>query len=116
MTRNSDIFKAIEEYAPLELAEDWDHPGLAFGSYNAEVRRILLSLDLVPQLVREAATKSIDLLIVHHPPLFTAINSLTDATVEGEMQLNLLSNGISCYSAHTNLDRSPGGTAAALAH
>ena len=116
MTRNLDIFKAIEEYAPLDLAEEWDHSGLAFGSYHAEARRILLALDLVPGLVSEAAAKNINLLIVHHPPLFNAINSLTDATIEGEMQLNLIKNGISCYSAHTNLDRSPGGTAAAFAH
>lgn len=115
MTKNWEIFQAVEEYAPVDLAEEWDQPGLAFGSFYAEVKRILLALDLTPAIVREAIEKKIDLLLVHHPPLFNAIHSLTDATVEGKMQLDVVSNGISCYSAHTNLDRSPGGTAAGLA-
>ncbi|NLV98984.1 MAG: Nif3-like dinuclear metal center hexameric protein [Clostridiaceae bacterium] len=115
MTKNWEIIEAIEKYAPIDLAEEWDQPGLAFGSFYAEVKGILLALDLTPELVREAAEKNIELLIVHHPPLFNAIHSLTDATVEGKMQLDLITKGISCYSAHTNLDRSPGGIAAGLA-
>ncbi len=115
MTKNIDVINIIEEYAPLNLAEDWDHPGLAFGSYYSEVRRILLALDLTPQIVQKAIEQDIDLLIVHHPPLFKAIHSLTDANPEGKMQLDLIANDISCYSAHTNLDRTKGGIAAGLA-
>ncbi|MDD2427294.1 MAG: Nif3-like dinuclear metal center hexameric protein [Eubacteriales bacterium] len=115
MTRNIDVFEVIEEYAPLDLAEEWDHPGLTFGTYHAKAERILLALDLTAEVVREAVESDVDLLIVHHPPLFNAIHSLTDATAEGKMQLDLISNGISCYSAHTNLDRAKGGTAKALA-
>lgn len=115
MIRNIDVFDVIEEYAPLDLAEEWDHPGLALGSYYSEVKRILLTLDLTPSIVREAIEEDVDLLIVHHPPLFKAVHALTDATPEGKMQLDLITKGISCYSSHTNLDRTKGGIAAGLA-
>ena len=114
MTSTLDVIKVIEAYAPLDLAEEWDHPGLAFGSYEAEIKRVFLALDLRPEIVEEAIKTQADLLLLHHPPLFNAIHEMTDATPEGKMQLDLIRNNISVYSAHTNLDRCLDGTAAAL--
>ncbi len=65
--RNSDIFKAIERNAPRYLAEKWDNVGLQVGSYSHPVCRVLLTLDVTPDVVEEAIEKDIDLIVSHHP-------------------------------------------------
>lgn len=115
MIRNRDLIEAIEQYAPLFLAEDWDHPGLCFGSYEASVKNIYCALDMTTDVVNKAIKNKADFLIVHHPPLFNPVHMINDTSPEGKMQLDLIRNNISCYSAHTNLDRVPNGTAGALA-
>ena len=57
MTTVRDIEQYLYAWAPRELAESWDNVGLLVGDPEAEVRRVLVALDVTPQVVDEAIEK-----------------------------------------------------------
>lgn len=53
MTTVRDIEQYLYAWAPRELAESWDNVGLLVGDPEAEVHRVLVALDVTPQVVDE---------------------------------------------------------------
>jgi len=100
----------MEEIAPPGLAESWDNVGLLVGSKNSDVNKIMITLDVTADVIKEAVEKKVDLIICHHPVLFHPIKSLTDSSVTGLQITALIRSGISVYVAHTNFDKAQGGT------
>jgi len=105
----------MEKLAPPERAESWDNVGLLVGSSTAPVRRIMVTLDVTAEGIRDAERKQTDLIISHHPVLFRPVSAINDSTAEGSLLLQLLYSGIAVYSAHTNFDKAAGGTDDTLA-
>lgn len=66
MNRVKDFIEIIEEFAPINLKEDFDNVGLMVGDKEKEVKRILLSLDCTLEVIEEAITHNVDLIITHH--------------------------------------------------
>lgn len=114
MTAN-DIIKIIETHAPIDLAYEWDNPGLLCGFGAKEVKRVFLALDANLNTVYEAIDASADMMITHHPILFKSINKINFDTPEGKMLELLIKHNITLYSAHTNLDMASDGINAVLA-
>lgn len=110
-----DLAKALEEWAPRWIAWERDNVGLQVGDGKRTVRRLLVTLDVTPQIVEEAIKKKIDLIVSHHPLLFRAPKSITTADTLGAMLLQLLEHRIAVYSAHTNIDFAKGGVSFVLA-
>jgi len=110
-----DIVKFMEEIAPPALAEPWDNVGLLAGDSNAPVSRIMVTLDLTADVIKDAVKNHVDMIISHHPVLFKPIKAVNDSTVTGSQLLMLLQAGIAVYSAHTNFDKAGGGTDDTLA-
>lgn len=104
-----DIATKIEELAPLSLSADFDNTGLLVGRYDKEVKKILVTLDVDENVCCEAIREGADLIISHHPVMFHATKRLTESTPMERYLRNLISNDISLYSAHTNLDCAKGG-------
>lgn len=109
MVKLKEITDYIEKLFPKEYAEDFDNVGLLAGRSDKEVTKVLLCLDANKNVVREAIDIGAQLVITHHPVIFNPIKSITDNSDEGEMLLCAIENGISIYSAHTNLDSAPMG-------
>ncbi len=103
-----DIINIIESIAPPALAEDWDNVGLLVGSQNAAVKKIMVTLDVTSRVVDEARENNVDLIVSHHPVIFTSMKSITDDG-NGKLLLSLIESGIAVYSAHTNFDKAQGG-------
>ena len=61
MTTVKEIVSRIEKFAPKSLAEDWDPVGLAFGSMNQEVHKMMIALDLDAMTLKEAQENDVDL-------------------------------------------------------
>jgi dinuclear metal center YbgI/SA1388 family protein len=99
-----DIYAAIEETAPLYLAEKWDNSGLQVGSRNQDVQKVLLALDVTESVVQEAVHKNVQLIVSHHPFIFNGIKSICVDSGKGKLVSQLIKHDISVYSAHTNLD------------
>lgn len=99
----------FEQYCPLEFAEAGDPVGLHIGTLNKEVKKIMVTLDVRPEVVAEAIEKKIDLIIAKHPPIFRPIKRLTTDQPQQKMYADLLKHDIAIYAAHTNLDIVPNG-------
>ena len=110
MTEPKEIYGYLKELAPLELAEDWDNPGLLVDC-GRPVGRVLTCLDITGPVVREAQEKGCDLVVSHHPVIFRPLKALQ----EGQVPCLLLKAGISAICMHTNLDAAPGGVNDTLA-
>ena len=109
MTKLLEITSYLEECFPPEYAEDFDNIGLLAGRCEKDVKKVLLCLDCNKNIVREAAKSGVQLIITHHPVIFNPVRRIIDDNDFGEMLVSAIENGISIYSAHTNLDSATGG-------
>lgn len=111
----SDVERALFDWAPRELAEDWDNVGLLCGCGSQQVTRILVALDPFEGVCREAQERGAELIVTHHPLIFVAPQSVTDRDSVGRCILYLARHGISAINMHTNLDCAVGGVNDVLA-
>jgi dinuclear metal center YbgI/SA1388 family protein len=100
----SDIAAFLDQFAPAELAEDWDNVGLLVGRSRKAVARVMTCLTVTPSSAAEAVREKADLIVTHHPMPFVATKRLTDADPAGRMLLDLIGAGIAVYSPHTAFD------------
>lgn len=109
MVTAEDIKKALEDFAPAYLAEDFDNVGLLVGESTKEVKTVLLALDADENTADEAVRAGADMIVSHHPVIFNAEKSVTDKTPLGRTLIKLISNSIAVCSVHTNMDKAEGG-------
>ncbi len=113
--RVTDVIAPIEEAAPPEWADDWDNVGLQLGHPDARAHRAAVALEVTPGVLQETLDAGADLLITHHPLIFTPLRQLRGDCPAGDRLLQLAGAGVAVYCAHTNLDRSRLGPSAMLA-
>lgn len=104
MTTVGSIYDFLCTLAPLELQMGFDNSGFQLGRKSAQVQRALLSLDVTDEVVDEAIELGAQLIVSHHPLIFTPLKSIQD-----EKLLKLIENQIAIISMHTNLDIAEGG-------
>lgn len=100
----NEIIKLLELAAPPQYALSWDNPGLLVGRKDAEVSCVYIALDATEHAIEEAISAEAQLLITHHPMIFSPIKQINDQGFIGRRILNLIENHISCYAMHTNFD------------
>ncbi|MYL47936.1 Nif3-like dinuclear metal center hexameric protein [Halobacillus litoralis] len=104
-----DIIREFEKWSPKGLAFEWDNVGLQVGTLNKPVKNIMVTLDVLENVVDEAIEKKVDLIIAHHPLLFVKLNQINLDTPKGRIVQKLIKHDITVYAAHTNLDIATGG-------
>ncbi len=109
MTRINDLYNELCRLAPLELQMDFDNSGFQIGRGDRELHRVLLSLDVTDEVAAEAAARGAELIVSHHPLIFTPLNSVTDRDAVQRRVMALIENRIALISMHTNLDVAEGG-------
>lgn len=109
MTTVKDITNKIEQFAPKHLAEDWDPIGLSFGSFDKNVEKVLVALDLDANTLKEAKEKNVDFIFTHHPAIFRALDTLNEMDSRRKEYVELIRADIALYSAHTNIDAAENG-------
>ena len=110
-----DIISVIEEFAPLFLQENWDNSGLCIGSPEDSVSSVLLGLDCTPELVDEAISCGADMIVTHHPLIFSGLKKISPEDKVGEAVIKAIKAGISIYAAHTSADKVIAGVSGAMA-
>ncbi len=106
-----DFFEYINALAPLDTQEEWDNNGMLVGDMNAEVKKAVVVLDIDLRSVEKAKELGANLIISHHPVIFSAMKKFTKGCVPFE----LASNSINAICCHTPLDIADGGTNDTLA-
>lgn len=109
MPKVKDVISILQDFAPEQYIYDYDNVGLMIGNPDADVTKVLCSLDVTTEVVNEAIEIGAELIVSHHPLIFTPLKELTASTNLGDKIIKLIKNGISVYSAHTNLDFVSGG-------
>ena len=99
-----DVMNVIEDLAPLSLQEPYDNAGLITGDKNSEVKKILVCVDTTEAIVDEAIFKDCNLIIAHHPIVFSGLKKFTGADYVQRTIIKAIKNDIAIYAAHTNLD------------
>lgn len=100
-----DCISQIEKIAPLALAQQWDNTGLLIGDGDSAVKKILLTIDITQQVVKEAKRLGCNFILSYHPVIWDGFKKITSDSVVYE----LICCGISVYSMHTALDAVAGG-------
>ncbi len=109
MTTIQNVFDELCRMAPLELQMDFDNAGFQIGRGEREVRCVLLALDATDEVVREAEELGAQLIVTHHPLIFSPLRALTDLDPTQRRVLTLAEKRIGLISMHTNLDIAQGG-------
>ena len=115
MIDKADLIKIIEEIAPPYLSADWDNDGMQIEPAARDIERILIALDLTPDVANEAKMGGYDLIIIHHPIFFgegTAGRNILQSDATGRLVFKLLSESpgpVGVYAAHTSFDAAEGG-------
>lgn len=99
-----EIIEIIEETYPKTAALDFDNVGLLAGNTEKEVQRIYLALDATTEVIHNACEWQADMLITHHPLIFTPLKRVTNEDFVGRRVMELIRSDISYYAMHTNYD------------
>lgn len=99
-----EIVAILDALSPGKYACDWDNVGLLVGRKEKEVHKIMIALDASREIVEYAVKEQVDMLITHHPMIFSAIKQVSSGQLTGEKVLNLAEHGICYYAMHTNFD------------
>lgn len=105
------IINAIERECPTQLAYSWDNVGLLVGRRNHTAKKVLISLDVNKNSIDRAIEIGADVIVSHHPAIFSPMKRITD---DSDI-MRLIENKINVYSAHTNMDNAKNGINARLA-
>lgn len=104
-----EVIGLFEQFSPKGYAMEGDKIGLQIGRLNKSIENVMITLDVLENVVDEAIEKNVQLIIAHHPPIFRPLQKLVTDTPQGRMLEKLIKHDIAVYAAHTNLDVAPGG-------
>lgn len=99
-----EIIQVIEAAYPREAALDFDNVGLLAGRMEKEVKRVYIALDATDAVIDRAVEAGADMLITHHPLIFSPLKKVTDEDFVSRRVVKLIQNDISYYAMHTNYD------------
>ena len=99
-----DLISFLDSAIPLSFQEGYDNSGLQVGLPDREVNSALICLDVTDEVLDEAGYAGCDVIISHHPLIFTGIKGLSGRTVTERLLMKAIKQDVAIYSAHTNLD------------
>lgn len=99
-----DVIKIIEKNYPPRCALSWDNVGLLAGRDDKEVSKIYVALDATDEVVDQAIAAGADMLVTHHPLIFSGMKRVNNQNFIGRRLIKLIQHDISYYAMHTNYD------------
>ncbi|RNB82270.1 Nif3-like dinuclear metal center hexameric protein [Brevibacillus fluminis] len=103
------IIQYMELLAPKAYAMEGDKIGLHVGTLQKPIKKVMVALDVLDNVVDEAIEQGVDLIIAHHAIIFRPLKHLRTDLAAGKTFEKLIKNDIAVYTAHTNLDATDGG-------
>ena len=107
-----DIYNAIDDIAPFSIQEKWDNSGFLIGNLDTKVSKVLIALDITSEVIDEAIERQCELIVSHHPVIFSPLKSIHSNNVA----YKLIQNNIGAICCHTPLDICDGGINDILYH
>lgn len=102
--RCSEIITRLELLSPPSFAEEWDNVGLLVGRMDQEISSVYIALDVTERVIEEAVQCGADMIITHHPLIFSGLKRITEEDFIGRRVRRLIGEDICYYAMHTNFD------------
>ena len=99
-----EIIELIGNEFPMKYAESWDNTGFQVGNREKEVSHVFVAMDITDENIEEAISVGADMIVTHHPMIFSPLSTITSDTINGRRVLKMIENGICYMSIHTNYD------------
>lgn len=99
-----DIISFLESMAPPALQENYDNSGLITGNPDMDISGALICIDSTPEVIAEAKTKGCNLVVAHHPIIFSGLKKITGKNYVERTVIDAIRSDIAIYAIHTNLD------------
>ncbi|MBQ8183501.1 MAG: Nif3-like dinuclear metal center hexameric protein [Clostridia bacterium] len=106
-----DVYDFLDFIAPFNTAAQWDNCGLSVGSFDSDVSKILVALDVTDEVIDEALKIGAELVVTHHPLIFTPVSQVESKS----LLYKAVKSGVNFISSHTCLDSAIGGVNDCLA-
>jgi dinuclear metal center YbgI/SA1388 family protein len=100
----AELTQYLESIAPLAYQESYDNSGLIVGHPDKEIQQALVSLDCTEAVVDEAIAKGCQVIVSHHPIVFSGLKKFNGKTYVERVVEKAIKNNIAIYAIHTNLD------------
>ena len=104
MTTVREIESFLYGWAPRDLAESWDNVGLLVGERMQIIQKVFVALDADEAAIQQAKEVGAQLLLTHHPLIFSPLKKVNCDHFISARVVELLRSQISCYAMHTNFD------------
>lgn len=104
MTKVIDLYHFLDGIAPFELQEDYDNAGIIVGDPEMEVTGVMMCLDSTEAIIDEAIQRNCNVIIAHHPIIFSGLKQLVGANYVQRTVMKAIRNDIAILAIHTNLD------------
>lgn len=99
-----EIIEEINKTSPFDAACDWDNVGLLVGSLDWKADSVYLALDATDEVIDHAIAAGADVILTHHPMIFSPVNRVVADDFVGRRIIKLIENHIACIAMHTNYD------------
>lgn len=109
----NEIIAVLQKAAPEDYAQDWDNVGLLVGDRKQDIRKIFIALDADEAAIAQAKAVGAQLLLTHHPLIFSPLKKVNCDHFISARVVELLRSQISYYAMHTNFDAAKMGELAA---
>ncbi len=100
-----EVYQVIDAFAPFSTQEKWDNSGLLVGDFSMPVRKVYVTLDISNETIAAAVAQNADLMVAHHPIIFSPLKQLAPQ----HPVWKLAANHLAAICVHTPLDRACGG-------
>jgi dinuclear metal center YbgI/SA1388 family protein len=100
----AEIISFLESIAAPGLQESYDNSGLLLGKESWDCSGVLVSLDTTQDVVAEAVKKKCNLIISHHPVIFSGLKKIKGNNWLEQTVITAIKQDIAVYAIHTNLD------------
>lgn len=104
MMRCEDVIEGLEKRWNPVFALDWDNVGLLVGRKEKKISRVFVALDVTDETLEEAENFGADMMITHHPLLFSPVKKITSSDFIGRRLIKMIQNDLCYYAMHTNFD------------
>jgi len=100
----SEVIDHLHSIAPNHYQESYDNSGLLVGSYDSDVKAVVVSLDVTEEVIEEALEMGVNVVISHHPIIFSGLRRLTGSNYIERIVAKAIKHDINLFAIHTNLD------------
>lgn len=104
-----EVYQLLNNFADYSLQAHFDNSGLNVGNPDDIVKKVLIAVDVSLEVIDEALEKGCNLIITHHPIIFSPMKSILESNYVGKVVIKAIKNSISLISCHTNMDLCEGG-------